>query len=684
MKRCLLSLLLTVGAAAQPPQTPTVQQVDRYHGVSVQDPYRWLEDASSPRVKAWIEAQNKHTERVLASYPEGEEITQRVGSLALSGVRKFSPVLAGQQLFFMRDTPPQAQPVLVGQRWPDGPEQVLVDTNTGSGSEAILEFWPSPSGHYVAFGTAQAGTENTQIQVVDTRTGKRLPDVLVRAGGGTTPASLAWDGDEAGFSYVHLPHADTEFHAQVLHHSLGDPQSEDRLEFGRELSPIVEYSLSSSADGRHAGAVVHFGDGSPGQVFLRMADGKWQRVLGPEGIVRSDGAWLGSRFLVVSHQGSSSGKVLAIDPDGQSSMLIPADSWTTVGVAPVSGGLLVERVSGPDWRVDQFDESGHFVRRVPLPEQGLSIGTIASSETSDFALLSYDGWTVPNRWDRYDCRHRTLQTVFAGKPAADYSQVRSTRIWAQSQDGTRVPVTVLALESTPKDGKRPTILTAYGGFGVNTAPHFIGPNLAWLERGGVWAVANLRGGREFGEDWHRNGMLTRKQNVFNDFFAASQALIQSGWTSREHLGITGGSNGGLLMGASLTQHPEQYRAAAAFVGLYDMLRSELWPNGRYNTAEFGSVQDPEQFAALHAYSPLHHVQPGTSYPATLLETGENDARVAPWQSRKFAAALQAAQGGTEPILLLTQMNAGHGQGATFSQRVGKTALMLTFFAHQLK
>ncbi len=261
--------------------------------------------------------------------------------------------------------------------------------------------------------------------------------------------------------------------------------------------------------------------------------------------------------------------------------------------------------------------------------------------------------------------------------------MRTYRLTATSKDGAKIPVTVVAMAGVKPDGKRPTILYAYGGYGIVVAPHFMGPYLAWLEKGGVYALANIRGGGAYGEGWHEAGMLGNKQNDFDDFYAAAQELVKSHWTDPAHLGIQGGSNGGLLMGAALTQHPEEYRAVVSSVGIYDMLRSELWPNGRYNVSEYGTATRKKDFQWLYAYSPLQHVKKGTAYPAVLLITGVNDPRVAPWQSRKFAAALQAANSSDRPILLLTRMNEGHGVTASFAQRVGNTAAALGFFAHEL-
>ncbi|MEO8985820.1 MAG: prolyl oligopeptidase family serine peptidase, partial [Rhodanobacter sp.] len=353
-------------------------------------------------------------------------------------------------------------------------------------------------------------------------------------------------------------------------------------------------------------------------------------------------------------------------------------------IAPLGAGFLVTRSWGPDWWVEHYDAHAQLVRRLALPAHGISVGAIASADGQDRALISYSGWVTPTHWAEYDGRRATLKTVFEVKPAADYSHVVVQRIDGTSKDGTRIPVTVLSLPGVTPNGARPTILYSYGGFDLPVKPGFIGANLAWLEHGGVLAYANIRGGNENGQDWHAQGQKLHKQNVFDDFHAAALALIATHWTDRAHLGILGGSNGGLLVGTQIVQHPGDYRAAVAKVGIHDMLRHETdFANGAYNVPEYGSIADPAQFKATLAYSPLQNVRPRTAYPAVLLTTGENDPRVAPWQSRKFAAALQNATTSGHPVLLLTRMNAGHGIGAPFSQRVGDAAITLTFFAHEL-
>jgi len=685
----LLSVLACHGTSPSPeaPATPTREgDATTYFETEVKDPYRWLEDGESTEVNDWIRAQNEHAARVLDSFSEGKEIAERVRQLATTSPDRSSPKMRAGVLFFLRETPPQPQPVLVAQEWPDGEERVIVDVNAEGGHVVITDYWPSPSGRLVAYGTAEGGDELTTIHFFDLEKGKTLPESLPYAGGGTSPPALAWDADERGVIYMRFPIPPAgqplrPFDAALFHHAL-DQAAPDPAVLGEGYSPIAEYRLLTSADGGRVAALAKKGDGGPWDVFLQSGAG-WRHALDESAGVTT-ATYLGDRLLVVATAGTPRGRILAVEPDGTQTALVAEGERAIQAIAPIGRGFLVARSWGPDWRVEQYDAAGGFVRQVPLRDSGIRVEEIASESGSDAALIAWSGWLTPTRWMRYDGRTGESTTVFEVEPASDYSKVRVDRIDATSKDGTTVPVVVLSLDRGPEDGPAPTILTGYGGFGVPYAPRFIGPRLAWLERGGLLAFANLRGGGEFGEEWHAAGMRTNKQNVFDDFHAAAQALIDSGRTRVELLGAQGGSNGGLLMGAQLTQHPETYRAIVSFVGIYDMLRHETFPNGAYNVTEYGATSDPEEFAALYAYSPLHRVVAGTRYPAVLLETGVNDMRVAPWQSRKFAAALQAATAGDRPVLLVTREDAGHGVGASFDQRVGNEALALTFFAHELR
>ncbi|MGH8225234.1 MAG: prolyl oligopeptidase family serine peptidase, partial [Gammaproteobacteria bacterium] len=565
-----------------------------YYGVKVVDPYRWLEFSDSAGVKKWIAAQNAHTDRVVSGFSQSAAMARRVEQLALTSTARSNPELAAGMLFFMQQTPPQQQAVLVAEKWPNGKPQVLVDPNKSG--VAITGYWPAPDGRHVAYGTAEGGSEATTIHVVDVANGKILSDTLPHAGGGTSPAGVLWDADGKGFFYVSLPDSgkQSQFNAVLYHHTLGESADSDVLAFGKGFSPVAEYAFASSSDGKNAAILVHYGDGNPDYVYLRTPRG-WLQVLNPKANVRaasgvSAGAvWQGGRLAVISYQDAPRGKLLAVTASG-AQVLVPQDSsWAMHAVAAIEGGFLVTEVAGPDWRVVHYDARGKFVRVVSLPKSGIGVGAIASSERSNIAIISYSGWTIPERWARYDGAKGGLKTVFEVKPAADYSKLRTVRLTATSKDGSKIPVTVVGMAGVKPNGKRPTILYAYGGYGIVIKPHFMGSYLAWLENGGVYALANIRGGGAYGEGWHEDGMLGKKQNDFDDFYAAAQELVKSGWTDSAHLGIQGGSNGGLLMGAALTQHPGEYRAVVSSVGIYDMLRSELWPNGRYNVSEYGTV-----------------------------------------------------------------------------------------------
>jgi prolyl oligopeptidase len=652
-------------------------------GQTVADPYRWLESAQSSRTQAWIDRQNAETERVLSAYPQRGILAKRIRELTLTGPQRFSPQLAGDTLFYMRETPPQPQPVLVAQRWPIGAPRVIADASAFGPDASIDEVWPSPSGALVAIGTSRGGSEATTIRILDVRHARVLPDALGPAGGGTTDPVVAWDRDGRALTYGRLPLDGTQFGIELYHHVLGRPQRSDALSLGA-ISPVAEYHLLTSTGAGRAAALVQFGDGSPYRVYRRSGS-HWRSAIGPEAGILS-GAFVGENLLLVAAGGSPHGRVARLQADGTLATVVPeAPDWALHDIYPIRGGFLAVKSWGTAWRIDHYDPNGKLVRSLALPRHGIGVAAIASSDTQARALVAYSGWAGPvDRWATYDATSGRLRTVYDVKPSSSgYANIRVREIEATSKDGTRIPVTVLALAGTPQDGRAPAILTGYGGFDIAEDAHFIGPGLAWLEMGGVYAVANIRGGSEFGEDWHRDGMLTKKQNVFDDFYASAKALVAERWTSSARLGIEGGSNGGLLVGAALVQHPDEYRAVVGAAGIYDAVRHHVFPNGAYNVTEYGSVDDEAQFRAIYAYSPYHHVESGTAYPAVLLLTSENDPRVAPWQTWKFGAALENATVSKRPVIVLTRRSGGHGHGASFAQRVGNYTVELTFLAQQL-
>ena len=650
-------------------------------GQSIADPYHFLEDAKSPKTKAWVQAQNTAAETALDAYAGGKIIASRVRQLSLTGPQQYEPQIAGGTLFYMREVPPAPQPVLVAQPWPSGTPHVVLDPGVLGPAVSIDFVWPAPNGKLIAIGTSSGGGEATTIRLVDT-SGHIYRDALGPAGGGTTGPVVAWDPNSRGFMYGRLPANGSQFGIKLYHHTVGSAQAADTLSLG-ETSPIAEYSIAASSDARSEAALAEFGDGSFDRVYMRTGS-RWHPALESGGVI--SGAYAGSTLLLIATAGTPNGRVAALQKDGSLRTIVREERhWALHHVDPIRGGFLLTKSWGTTWRVDHYSDSGEFIRTVALPRSGIGIRGIASDDTQDRAIITYSGYAGPvMRWVAYDGRSAELRTIYDLEPKSPaYKQIRVSEITARSKDGTAIPVTVLSLPGTPQNGTAPAILTGYGGFRISIAPGFIGSNLAWLQMGGVYAIANLRGGSEFGERWHQEGMLTNKQNVFDDFYAAAQALVQSKWTSPTRLGIEGGSNGGLLVGAALIQHPKMYRAVVGFAGIYDTLRHQVFPNGAYNVSEYGSVSNEQQFHSLYAYSPYHHVDKGTAYPAVLLVTSENDPRVAPWQSWKFGAALEAATSSKRPVLVLTHSSGGHGHGASFAQRVGDNALMLSFMAQQL-
>jgi prolyl oligopeptidase len=674
-----------------PPATRTTHDVTHAGGTEVADPYRWLEKADSPEVTRWIAAQNAYAEKVLTNSSRVAAMSDRMQKLALTTVRRFAPKLNANRLFYLQLTPPQARLSLVVQDWPDGKPRVLIDPNTSKSGEAIANYWPSPNGKYLAVGISSAAENGVTIEIIDVRSGKEQGDRLTNQStlAGT---SLAWDADSKGLNYVRSSGPDStdghSFDAAVYHHILGQSPAKDSLSFSRGLSPMVnlsaptaEYELIASPDGGRIAMLSRVGDADPAAVFVKKGAG-WRRILDRTAGVRS-ASWIGRRLFVVAAGESSRGRLLAVDSSDAVAEIPVQGNSVVESVHPFAGGFLLTRVWGPDWKVEHYGPGDKFLRDVALPASGIGIDAIASMDDGQRALIAISGWTQPMRWVEYNAIDGAIRTVFEVQTAGDYSQIAAHRLDADSGAAIPVPITVLSKQGLQRNGNNPAILYAYGAYGIPVRPHFIGEDLAWLECGGVLAFANIRGGGEFGEDWHRDGVKLNKQHGADDFYAAARKLVADGWTDPQHLGIEGGSAGGIIIGMALTQHPGAYRAAVVQAGLYDLLRNETYPNGRYNIAEFGTVNDAEELRAMLSYSPLQRVRAATKYPAVMLVTAGNDKVVAPWQSRKFAAALQHDSVSGYPVLLVTRSGAELHDNPTFSQRVSSQAMTMGFFAGQL-
>ena len=690
--------------AGGPPVAEVRPVSNTYHGVEVVDPYQWMEDPEDAEVQRWSDGQNVHARRHLASLPGVERIRDRVREI-LAAPGRSDPHLAlrGDEVFALERRPPLEQPVVVVMDSVDAPDsaRVLVDPMTldPEGGISIDWFVPSPDGSLLAVSLSSGGTEHGDVHVLDVATGERVHEVVEYVNGGTAGGDLAWMPDGSGFFYTRYPRAgerpeeDQNFYQQLYFHALGSPVEGDRYELGRDLPRIAEIQLEMhDASGRLL-VTVQKGDGGEFALYLRSREGRWQQfsTFG-DGLVQATFGPRNDLYLVSRHE-APRGKILrmpiarldparatVVIPQGEDSIV--TDFWEGPTVLPTRSRLFViYQVGGPS-ELRVFDLRG---RPKPGPEQPpvSAVGALLPLG-GDAVLFRAESYVRPAAWYRFDGSDgETTETPLRDTSPVDSSGWQVRREMATSADGTRVPLNILMPAGVELDGTNACVANGYGGYGVNIEPRFRPRNALLLDQGVVFVVANLRGGSEFGELWHEQGSLTHKQNVFDDFAAVLEFLVEHRYTTRDRLAAIGGSNGGLLMGATMTQHPEIARAIVSFVGIYDMLRVELSPNGAFNVTEFGTVEDPEQFRALHAYSPYHHVREGTAYPATLFLTGANDPRVEPWHSRKMTARLQAANAADTPILLRTSSSSGHGGGTALSERVEEWADVYAFLFSQL-
>jgi prolyl oligopeptidase len=678
------------------PDTPKQRVVDSYHGVAVPDEYRWLENGKDPAVRKWAQDQLALTRRVLDALPMHEGLRARFKQLYGSSPVRYGSFEHRGLFFALKVQPPRNQPMLVVMKAPGETrsERVLVDPNTidRKGTTAIDFYVPSLDGRYVAVATSEGGSEDGSARVIETATGKRLPDVVPRVQYPTGGGSIDWDAQGKGFFYTRYPQGDerppedANFYQQVYYHRLGTPASEDTYAIGKEFPRIAETHLETSRDGRYVLASVANGDGGEYAFYLRAPSGSWTRVADFADRVRRMELGLDGRIYALSLKDTPRGRILAIpldDPRLESAHEVVAQSDATVqGFTATRQRLFVDYMVGGPTEVRVFQLDGKPAGTVPT-EPISSVEIAARLEDGD-VLIRAQSYVTPPTVYRYSASDGKLgKMTLGGRWKVSFADAEVVREMAKSKDGTEVPVNILMKKGTQRDGSNPAIIYGYGGYGVSMSPYFSPANRVWLDHGGVFAVANLRGGGEFGEEWHLAGNLTKKQNVFDDMIAAAEHLIARGYTRPARLAAMGGSNGGLLMGAILVQRPDLFRAIVSQVGIYDMLRVELTPNGAFNVTEFGTVQDKAQFDALLAYSPFHNVKQGTPYPAVLLTTGENDGRVDPYNSRKMAARLQAATSSGRPVLLRTSFSTGHGQGTAVATRVDELADEYAFLMDQL-
>ena len=681
------------------PETPKKPVVDDYHGVKVSDYYRWFENADDPAVKAWGDAQTAHTRAFLDAIPYREGVRARLDTLIRSSSETyFGLIQRGGVLFALKMEPKKQQPYLVTLKSADDKqsERVLVDPNVldSNGKIAIDFFVPSLDGKQVAVSLSKNGSEAGDVHVYDVVRATEIGEVIPRVNNGTAGGSVAFAPDGHGFWYTRYPRgnerpvADAGFYQQVFFHKLGTKTEDDVYELGQELPKIAEIKLDITEDGSYLAAEVKNGDGGEAEFFVKKTAepaGKWTQVstfadrlvkfeFGPD-----------ANLYFLSRQGAPKGKIVrvpvATPKVDQATVVVPETEGSIEHFACTKSKLYVVDLLGGPSQVRVFDlATGRQEKNLPI----LDVSSVHEITRLDDGSILFNNMSYlkPAAWYRFDAKSgKARKTALAMTSVADYSDCEVVREFAASKDGTKIPLNIIRKKRTKLDGNNPTLLYAYGGYGVSMTPGFSPSRRLWLDAGGVYVVANIRGGGEYGDQWHLDGNLLKKQNDYDDFYASAQWLIDHKYTTPAKLAINGASNGGLLMGAVLTQHPEMYRVVASRVGVYDMLRVETTPNGAFNVTEYGTVKDPAQFKALYAYSPLHNVKAGVKYPSIILTTGAYDPRVDAWHSKKFAAALQAS-GSPNPVLL--RINAsGHGMGTSLNEVIAETADLYTFMFYEL-
>lgn len=676
------------------PKSRKADQVDDYHGTLVADPYRWLEDPDSEETKAWVEAQNQVTFGYLSEIPTRETLKQRITKLW--NYEKYStPFKKGDRYFYFKNDGLQNQSVLYTLTSLDAEPTLLLDPNTLSedGTVALSGLAFSKDGKLLAYGLSRSGSDWQEWQVREVETGLDLSDQIkwVKFSG------ASWTDDNQGFFYSRFDEPneatkleDLNYYQKLYYHKLGTPQSEDSLIYERPDQKEWGFSGRVTEDGNYLIITVFLGTDPKNLVFYKNLQDPDSPVV--ELIKEFDASYsfIGndqSVFWFSTDLDAPRSRVIAIDTNhpaqAQWQEVIPQADETLEGVGLLNNQFVADYLKDAHSSIKIFDLDGSFVREVELPGIG-SVGGFNGLRYDTETFYSYTSFTTPATIYRYDMVSGE-STIFR-QPQVDFNpdDYETKQVFYPSKDGTQVPMFITHKKGLQLDSNNPTYLYGYGGFNISITPNFSISNLVWMEMGGVYAVANLRGGGEYGEDWHQSGTKLNKQNVFDDFIAAAEWLIGAQYTSPQKLAIAGGSNGGLLVGACMTQRPDLFGAALPAVGVLDMLRFNKFTIGWAWCSDYGSPDNPEEFKALYAYSPLHNLKPGTAYPATLITTADHDDRVVPAHSFKFAAALQEAHEGEQPVLIRIETKAGHGAGKPTSKIIEEIADKWAFLLRTLE
>jgi prolyl oligopeptidase len=689
-------LLLTVTVVAAPPMSRRIEHADEYHGVRVPDPYRWLEDdvRVSSEVAAWVEAQNRETFAFLESIPQRRTLQARLKTMW--DFPKYStPSRQGGRYYYLKNDGLQNQSVLYVQETLDSEPRALIDPNAWSadGTVALAGLSFSDDGRYLAYGVQDGGSDWRIWRILEIETGRVLDEELrwIKFN------SPAWTPDGAGFFYARFPEPqegaafqNLNLNQRVYYHRVGRPQSDDVLVFHRPDQPEWGYSADVTEDGRYLVLTVHLGTDDRYRVLYRDLAEPFTMPVDLIDNFENEYTFLGNDatvFYFKTDVDAPRKRIIAIDvkrPDRANwREVIPQGDDAMVGAGIIGNMFVVETLQDAKTHIGLYAIDGMPVREVAFPGIGSADG-FEGRRTDTETFYTFSSFATPPTTYRYDLLTGESTLLRRAEVDVDPEQFEVTQVFYRSRDGARVPMFIAHKRGLSLDGSNPTLLYGYGGFNVPLTPSFSISRLIWMQMGGVFAMPNLRGGGEYGEEWHRAGTKDRKQNVFNDFIAAAEWLIANKYTRTEKLAIQGGSNGGLLVGACMTQRPELFGACLPAVGVMDMLRFHKFTAGRYWVDDYGSADDPDEFKALLAYSPYHNIRDGVCYPPTLVTTADTDDRVVPGHSFKFAAALQRGQACDNPVLIRIETRAGHGSGKPTTKIIEEIADQWAFLVKVLK
>jgi prolyl oligopeptidase len=666
---------------APPPATRREAVTEVLHGIEVHDPYRWLEEQESPETREWIDSQNTYTQEILGGYAHRDRIEKRLNAMLKIDAYGM-PFERNGWYFFSKRLAVKDQPIICRRRGLHGADEVLLDPELlGKDvmtSVSMLDI--STDGSLLIYGIREGGADEISVHVRDLSTSKDLPDTLERG----RIFSLSLKPDKSGFYYA--THSDDG--PRIRYHAMGTGSSEDTIVFGEGFGAEKIIGAGLTEDGRYLLMVVYYGSAAEKtEVHVqRVGRGEAPYSIVTDVDARFEGEIGGDTLFLQTDWKAPNGRVLAVDlnnPNRENwKEIVPTSSAAIEGLSLVGGKVFINYLENVNSRVSAFSPEGELNRSISFPSLGSVSGIYGRWNRSE-AFFNFSSFHIPPTIYRYDSETGSQEVWAQAQIPVDTSQMEVRQVWYSSKDGTKVPMFLVHRKNLPQDGNRPVYLTGYGGFNSSLTPYFSSLAAIWAEAGGIFALPNLRGGGEFGEEWHRAGIREKKQNVFDDFYAAAEWLIENEYTNPCKIAISGGSNGGLLVGAALTQRPELFRAVVCSVPLLDMVRYHQFLVARFWVPEYGSSEDAEEFKTLYAYSPYHRVTGGGKYPAVLFMTGDSDTRVAPLHARKMCALLQTETGSDLPVMLHYDTKAGHSAGLPVTKQIQDATDQLVFLFQQL-